>query len=40
MRFFLLVENLDDNLNEVFAQDFIEILILEQSHWDFDENFF
>ena len=24
-------------LNEILAQDIIEILILEQSHWDFDE---
>ena len=25
------------SLNEVLAQDLIKILILEQSHWDFDE---
>ena len=27
-------------LNEVLAQDLTEILILEQSHWDFDEKIF
>ena len=26
-------------INEILAQDLIEILILEQSYWDFDENY-